>query len=174
MQRNEDLNSSRISFLPFQRSVTSMQEEPTAYGELISIGGINPSNNKQLSAAISEILQSKLKIPPSRFYIKFYDVAVRVLPWSGNLYMVPWRCLAASSLTFGVVHSRKGVHDHAELVAFSCTLGCTDRCSPKASVQGVHGEIHACRPRKLYAGVCRLEGWTYSKCTAWTEAEVNL
>lgn len=51
-------------------------EEPTAYGELISIGGIGPESNKQLSAALAEILQTKLSIPPSRFYIKFYDVKV--------------------------------------------------------------------------------------------------
>lgn len=51
-------------------------EEPAAYGELVSIGGINPANNKKVSAAISELLQSKLNVPASRFYIKFYDVKV--------------------------------------------------------------------------------------------------
>ncbi len=51
-------------------------EEPTAYGELVSIGGLTPDKNKQLSAALAEILQSKLSVQPSRFYIKFYDVKV--------------------------------------------------------------------------------------------------
>jgi phenylpyruvate tautomerase len=49
-------------------------EDPTAYGELISIGGLGPEINEQLSAALAEILQMKLSVPPARFYIKFYDV----------------------------------------------------------------------------------------------------
>ncbi len=52
-------------------------EDPTAYGELISIGGLGPEINEQLSAALAEILQMKLSVPPARFYIKFYDVKVR-------------------------------------------------------------------------------------------------
>ncbi|XP_010545380.1 PREDICTED: macrophage migration inhibitory factor homolog isoform X2 [Tarenaya hassleriana] len=48
-------------------------EEPAAYGELISIGGLGPSVNGKLSSTISEILQTKLSIDSSRFYIKFYD-----------------------------------------------------------------------------------------------------
>ncbi|XP_042986473.1 macrophage migration inhibitory factor homolog isoform X3 [Carya illinoinensis] len=49
-------------------------EEPAAYGELISIGGLGPSVNGKLSSTIAEILQTKLSIDSSRFYIKFYDV----------------------------------------------------------------------------------------------------
>lgn len=48
-------------------------EEPAAYGELISIGGLGPSVNGKLSSTIAEILQTKLHIDGSRFYIKFYD-----------------------------------------------------------------------------------------------------
>lgn len=51
-------------------------EAPAAYGELISIGGIGPSVNGKLSSTIAEILQTKLSIDSSRFYIKFYDVQV--------------------------------------------------------------------------------------------------
>lgn len=51
-------------------------EEPAAYGELISIGGLGPSVNGKLSSTIAEILQTKLSIDSSRFYIKFYDVEV--------------------------------------------------------------------------------------------------
>ena len=54
-------------------------DEPTAYGEVISIGGLGPDPNKKLSAAISEIMQTKVSVPPNRFYIKFYDVKVRDL-----------------------------------------------------------------------------------------------
>ncbi|KAJ0702772.1 putative macrophage migration inhibitory factor, Tautomerase/MIF superfamily [Helianthus annuus] len=35
-------------------------EEPAAYGELISIGGLNPSVNGKLSSTIANILQTKL------------------------------------------------------------------------------------------------------------------
>lgn len=48
-------------------------EQPTAYGELVSIGGLNPDVNKKLSAAVASILETKLSIPKSRFYLKFYD-----------------------------------------------------------------------------------------------------
>lgn len=48
-------------------------EEPAAYGELVSIGGLNPDVNKNLSAAISAILETKLSVPKSRFFLKFYD-----------------------------------------------------------------------------------------------------
>ncbi|XP_027071417.1 uncharacterized protein [Coffea arabica] len=48
-------------------------EQPTAYGELVSIGGLNPDVNKKLSAAISNILETKLNVPKSRFFLKFCD-----------------------------------------------------------------------------------------------------
>jgi phenylpyruvate tautomerase len=57
-------------------------EEPAAYGELISIGGLGPSVNGKLSSTIAEILQTKLSIDSSRFYIKFYDVEVNFLTYS--------------------------------------------------------------------------------------------
>lgn len=48
-------------------------EQPAAYGELVSIGGLNPEVNKKLSAAISAILETKLSVPKARFFLKFYD-----------------------------------------------------------------------------------------------------
>lgn len=54
-------------------------EEPAAYGELISIGGLGPGVNGKLSETISEILQIKLSIDSSRFYIKFYDSPVSLI-----------------------------------------------------------------------------------------------
>ncbi|RWR78942.1 macrophage migration inhibitory factor isoform X1 [Cinnamomum micranthum f. kanehirae] len=48
-------------------------EQPAAYGELVSIGGLSPDVNKKLSAAISAILETKLSVPKSRFFLKFYD-----------------------------------------------------------------------------------------------------
>jgi len=51
-------------------------QEPAGYGELVSIGGLNPAVNKKLSSGISSILESKLSIPKSRFYLKFNDSKV--------------------------------------------------------------------------------------------------
>jgi phenylpyruvate tautomerase len=51
-------------------------EEPSAYGELVSIGGIGPGINGKLSAAVAEILETKLSVSKSRFYVKFEDVQV--------------------------------------------------------------------------------------------------
>jgi hypothetical protein len=51
-------------------------QEPAAYGELVSIGGLNPDVNKKLSAGIASILESKLSVPKSRFYLKLYDSKV--------------------------------------------------------------------------------------------------
>jgi len=48
-------------------------EEPAAYGEVVSIGGLNPDTNKKLSAAIASILETKLSVPKSRYFLKFYD-----------------------------------------------------------------------------------------------------
>ena len=51
-------------------------QEPAAYGELVSIGGLGSDTNKNLSTAIAATLESKVNVPKSRFYIKFYDVKV--------------------------------------------------------------------------------------------------
>lgn len=59
-------------------------EEPAAYGELISIGGLGPDVNGKLSETISEILQIKLSIDSSRFYIKFYDSPVSPILLQAN------------------------------------------------------------------------------------------
>ncbi|XP_072974837.1 uncharacterized protein [Typha angustifolia] len=48
-------------------------QQPAAYGELVSIGGLNPDVNKKLSAGIATILETKLSVPKSRFYLKFHD-----------------------------------------------------------------------------------------------------
>lgn len=67
-------------------------EQPAAYGELVSIGGLSPDVNKNLSAAVSSILETKLSVPKSRFFLKFYDseVCVPVLASSAPLSNNPW------------------------------------------------------------------------------------
>uniref|UniRef100_A0A2P2K2G4 Uncharacterized protein MANES_09G111500 n=1 Tax=Rhizophora mucronata TaxID=61149 RepID=A0A2P2K2G4_RHIMU len=61
-------------------------EQPAAYGELVSIGGLNPDVNKKLSAAISSILESKLSVPKGRFFLKFYDSKGSNFGWNGSTF----------------------------------------------------------------------------------------
>ncbi|KAK4257740.1 hypothetical protein QN277_007292 [Acacia crassicarpa] len=61
-------------------------EEPVAYGELISIGGLGPSVNGNLSSTIAEILETKLSIDSSRFYIKFYDAQRSFFGYNGSTF----------------------------------------------------------------------------------------
>ncbi|KAI3416703.1 uncharacterized protein J3R85_015149 [Psidium guajava] len=61
-------------------------EAPAAYGELISIGGLGPSVNGKLSSTIAEILETKLSIDCSRFYIKFYDVQRSFFGFNGSTF----------------------------------------------------------------------------------------
>ena len=69
-------------------------EEPAAYGEVISIGGLSPSVNGKLSSALADLLETKLSVNSSRFYIKFYDVEVSKL----FKISVPLACFCFSSL----------------------------------------------------------------------------
>nr|AEJ88264.1 putative macrophage migration inhibitory factor family protein [Wolffia arrhiza] len=61
-------------------------EQPAAYGELVSIGGLDPATNKKLSAAIASILESKLSVPKSRFFLKFYDTKGSNFGWNGSTF----------------------------------------------------------------------------------------
>lgn len=59
-------------------------EEPAASAELLSIGGLTPDANKELSAALASVLEAKLSIPPSRFFLKFYDSQGSNFGWNGT------------------------------------------------------------------------------------------
>ncbi|CAN8253061.1 unnamed protein product [Cochlearia groenlandica] len=61
-------------------------EEPAAYGEVISIGGLGEGVNGKLSETISEILHIKLSIRSSRFYIKFYDSPRSFFGFNGSTF----------------------------------------------------------------------------------------
>ncbi|XP_039129392.1 LOW QUALITY PROTEIN: macrophage migration inhibitory factor homolog [Dioscorea cayenensis subsp. rotundata] len=61
-------------------------QEPAAYGELVSIGGLTPDVNKKLSAAIAAILETKLSVPKSRFFLKFYDTKGSNFGWNGGTF----------------------------------------------------------------------------------------
>eukprot|EP01018_Ginkgo_biloba_P017427 Gb_32509 [translate_table: standard] len=62
------------------------REDPAAYGELVSVGGLGPDTNKKLSAAIANILETKLSVSKSRFFIKFYDVKGSHFGWNGSTF----------------------------------------------------------------------------------------
>ncbi|CAI5973427.1 unnamed protein product [Closterium sp. NIES-64] len=61
-------------------------EAPAAYAEVNAIDRLGPDTNKRLSAAISEILEAKLTVPPNRCYIKFYDVKAADFGWNGSTF----------------------------------------------------------------------------------------
>ncbi|XP_054785112.1 uncharacterized protein LOC129291657 [Prosopis cineraria] len=48
-------------------------KEPAAYAEIVSMGGIDSQVKKKLIASIGSILQSKLSIPRTRFFLKVFD-----------------------------------------------------------------------------------------------------
>lgn len=48
-------------------------KEPAAYGEIVAMGGINSEVKKKLIATLGSILQSKLSIPTTRFFLKVFD-----------------------------------------------------------------------------------------------------
>ncbi|XP_050944151.1 uncharacterized protein LOC103502167 isoform X1 [Cucumis melo] len=70
-------------------------EQPAAYGELVSIGGLNPDVNKKLSGAIATILETKLSVPKSRFFLKFYDTKARIQLWMEWLHFLSYLHLLA-------------------------------------------------------------------------------
>ena len=54
----------------------------SAFVEVKSIGGLNPSVNKELSLAICKVLEEKAKIKPASVYINFIDVSAS--NWGNN------------------------------------------------------------------------------------------
>ncbi|KAM3193060.1 hypothetical protein ACQJBY_069930 [Aegilops geniculata] len=61
-------------------------EEPAAYGEIMSIGGLGPGVNGKLSAALADILEAKLSVSASRFYVKFDDVLGYNVGFNGTTF----------------------------------------------------------------------------------------
>ncbi|KAF5750774.1 putative light-inducible protein atls1 [Tripterygium wilfordii] len=51
----------------------NQNKEPAAYGEIVSMGGINKEVKRKLIATIGTILQTELSIPRTRFFLKVYD-----------------------------------------------------------------------------------------------------
>lgn len=51
-------------------------KDPAAYAEVVSMGGINSAVKKELIATLGTILESKLSIPRTRFFLKVYDTTL--------------------------------------------------------------------------------------------------
>ena len=62
-----------------------MNKTPAAYAEIVSMGGINSDVKKKLIATIGTILQSKLSVPRTRFFLKVYDTT------AGRNYSKLWQ-----------------------------------------------------------------------------------
>lgn len=48
-------------------------KEAAAYSEIVSMGGINKEVKRKLIATLGSILQSRLSIPRTRFFLKVFD-----------------------------------------------------------------------------------------------------
>lgn len=51
-------------------------KEAAAYAEVVAMGGINSEVKRKLIATLGSILQSKLCIPRTRFFLKVFDTTV--------------------------------------------------------------------------------------------------
>ncbi|KAM7526541.1 hypothetical protein LguiA_016443 [Lonicera macranthoides] len=51
-------------------------KEPAAFAEIVSMGGINSQVKKNLITTIGTILQNKLSIPRTRFFLKVFDTTI--------------------------------------------------------------------------------------------------
>jgi phenylpyruvate tautomerase len=58
----------------------------SAFVEVRGIGGLTPAVNKDLSAAISKLLEEKLKISPSEVYVNFVEVSASSWGCNGSTF----------------------------------------------------------------------------------------
>ncbi|KAF8006062.1 hypothetical protein BT93_K0377 [Corymbia citriodora subsp. variegata] len=54
--------------------------ELAAYGEIVSIGGINSQVKKRLIDLIASILQTNPSVPRTHFFLKVYDTTTGRVP----------------------------------------------------------------------------------------------
>jgi len=59
---------------------------PCAYVDVRGIGGLTPEVNRNLSKAISDILESELGVAPDRTYLTFTDVPAANWGWRGSTF----------------------------------------------------------------------------------------
>jgi phenylpyruvate tautomerase len=59
--------------------------DPLAYLECKSIG-LSPQQAKALSARLSQLLETALRIPPDRIYIEFNNCPAELWGWNGSTF----------------------------------------------------------------------------------------
>lgn len=57
-------------------------KEPAAYAEVVSMGGINKQVKRDLIATLGTILENRLSIPRTRFFLKVFDTTAGRSPSS--------------------------------------------------------------------------------------------
>ena len=61
-------------------------DEPAAFADVRSIGGLSPEVNKSISAKLAEVLENHLGIPRARFYLNFSDVQSTHWGYNGGTF----------------------------------------------------------------------------------------
>lgn len=61
-------------------------EDPAAYADLRSIGGLSGEVNRKLSERICALLHEQIGIPPDRIYLGFASVAAANWGWNSSTF----------------------------------------------------------------------------------------
>lgn len=99
-------------------------EQPAAYGELVSIGGLGPDVNKKLSAAIAAIIETKLSVPKSRFFLKFFDAKASYLNFYLSRRWVIAMCMFLSLHSSCLFRPIKAKNMHSVCMLYTSTRSC--------------------------------------------------
>lgn len=62
------------------------REDPAAYADLRSIGGLDAAVNRRLSERICALLKEQLSIPPDRVYLVFTCVSAQDWGWNSSTF----------------------------------------------------------------------------------------
>ena len=61
-------------------------EQPAAYADLRSIGGLSGEINRQLAERICALLQERIGIAPDRVYLNFTSLSAANWGWNGSTF----------------------------------------------------------------------------------------
>lgn len=64
----------------------SGKQEPCAFVRIISIGGLNPETNVNLSEEVCGLLLARYGVDPSRSYIEFVDSERHMFGWNSRTF----------------------------------------------------------------------------------------
>lgn len=75
-----------VRIVPDQMMCHGGSDEPCGSVQVMSLGNLGESKNKDHSRAIGEFLEKKLKISKDRFYITFFDIARHDCGYDGTTF----------------------------------------------------------------------------------------